>query len=214
LAVANTVELHWYDNDTELRVPTTSQSCEYGGTFDVPTPTPREGYVFTGWRVKIAQCSLSGLDTSIGTSWGAKHTRWKSISSSGTTMADEFGIENSSDLNNGEWEVTFSYGTVKGMAKCSAKSGNNNGTTWSAPSSNWSATESELTSASGEASYCWCHATNYTPNGDNQCNVASPSWVFDFDCGSASNCADICAYGCAVGVVNLADFRRAVFGAQ
>ena len=203
LADANTVELHWYDNDTELRVPTTSQSCEYGGTFDVPTPTPREGYVFTGWRVK--QCSLSGLDPSISSSWDATHARWKLIDPTkiGHTMKKAFGTENSSDLNNGEWALTFSYGTVKGMAKCSAKSGT---------SSNWSATESELTSASGEASYCWCQATNYTPNGGNQCNVASPSWVFRGPNLSSSACANYCVYDCADGVVYYAKFRWEVFG--
>ena len=43
LAVANTVELHWYDNDTELRVPTTSQSCEYGG--HLMSQPPHQGKV-------------------------------------------------------------------------------------------------------------------------------------------------------------------------
>mgnify|MGYP003445382004 CR=1 FL=1 len=180
----------------------------------MPSGIPQKtGYTFKGWRVK--QCSLSGLDTSIDASYDATHVRWKPIDPTkiGYTMKKAFGTENSSDLNNGEWAVTFSYGTVKGMAKCSAKSGNNNGTTWSAPSSNWSATESELTSASGEASYCWCHATNYTPNGGNQCNVASPSWVFKSNIGDyASLCADNCAGDCAYLVTSEADFRRALFG--
>ncbi|MFQ6727175.1 MAG: hypothetical protein ACLRFF_02350, partial [Alphaproteobacteria bacterium] len=198
LAVANTVELHWYDNDTELRVPTTSQSCEYGGTFDVPTPTPREGYVFTGWRVKIAQCSLSGLDPLINTSFDATHVRWKPIDpTNGYPMAAEFGTENSSDLNNGEWAVTFSYGTVKGMAKCSSTKG----------SSKKPGTPSDT-----DGQYCWCQATNYTPNEGNRCNVASPSWVFYSDLWDASNCAGICAFYCANIVEVDAVFRRGVFG--
>ena len=199
LAVANTVELHWYDNDTELSVSTTSQSCEYGGTFDVPTPTPREGYVFTGWRVKQAvQCSLSGLDPSIDTSWDATHIRWKSIDPTNAyTMADVLGTENSSDLNNGEWAVTFSYGTVKGMAKCSSTKGSY-------------ATPGTPSDTNGQ--YCWCQATNYTPNGGNQCNVASPSWVFDDDYESASYCAYVCAFDCAYLVLVSAAFRRALFG--
>ncbi|MFQ6696183.1 MAG: hypothetical protein ACLRFQ_02750 [Alphaproteobacteria bacterium] len=199
LAVANTVELHWYDNDTELRVPTTSQSCEYGGTFDVPTPTPREGYVFTGWRVRL--CSLSGLDTSIDAPEDATHYRWKPIDPTTTnayTMADHFGTENSSDLNNGEWAVTFSYGTVKGKAKCSSTKGS-----WYAPG----------TPSDTKGHYCWCQATNYTPNGGNRCNVASPSWVY-FDetwVEDASVCAGNCAFGCA-GVVYDPGLRQALFG--
>ena len=205
LAVANTVELHWYDNDTELRVPTTSQSCEYGGTFDVPTPTPREGYVFTGWRVKPAQCSLSGLDPSIDTSWDATHARWKRIHPNGKSMLAEFGTENSSDLNDGEWAVTFSYGTVKGMAKCSSTKGSY-------------ATPGTPSDTNGQ--YCWCQATNYTPNGGNQCNVASPSWVFLSGNVSGGACVNYCASDCASTVVgecadgNLycANLRRALFG--
>ncbi|MFQ6726746.1 MAG: hypothetical protein ACLRFF_00085 [Alphaproteobacteria bacterium] len=201
----NNISVTWYNGDTEYD----SNQCTYGGELDVPTAQTKTGYTFKGWRAK---CSLSGLDTSIGSSWGATHVRWKPISSSGKTMADAFGTENSSDLNNGEWAVTFSYGTVKGMAKCSAKSGDNNKYTWSNASSNWSATESELTSASGEARYCWCHATNYTPNGGNQCNVASPSWVVENDRLSASTCANYCVYNCVQFVVFYADCRRALFG--
>ena len=217
----NHITLNWYEDSsatTPMTVGTASQSCDYDGILNVPAaPAARTGYTFKGWRVRqAASCSLSGLDTSISTSWDATHTRWKSISSSGYTMANAFGTENSSDLNNGEWALTFSYGTVKGMAKCGAKSGDNNGFTWSNASSNWSATESDLTSASGEAQYCWCHATNYTPNGGNQCNVASPSWVFYGDYGSASGCALYCAFGCAYNcasyVVDIVGFRRAVFG--
>ena len=213
----NHITLNWYEDSsatTPMTVGTASQSCDYDGILNVPAaPAARTGYTFKGWRVRqAASCSLSGLDTSISTSWDATHTRWKSISSSGYTMANAFGTENSSDLNNGEWALTFSYGTVKGMAKCGAKSGDNNGFTWSNASSNWSATESDLTSASGEAQYCWCHATNYTPNGGNQCNVASPSWVFYGDYGSASGCALYCAYNCASYVVDIVGFRRAVFG--
>ncbi|MFQ6703517.1 MAG: hypothetical protein ACLRFP_00315, partial [Alphaproteobacteria bacterium] len=199
LAVANTVELHWYDNDTELRVPTTSQSCEYGGTFDVPTPTPRKGYVFTGWRVK--QCSLSGLDPSIDGTDDPTHYRWKPISSSGYTMADAFGTENSSDLNNGEWALTFSYGTVKGKAKCSNTKGD-----WLTPGA--------PSDTSGQ--YCWCQATNYTPDGGNQCNIASPFWVFFNNYGTCDgnwcDCPFWCAGECSYNLVTNADFRGALFG--
>ncbi|MFQ6696057.1 MAG: hypothetical protein ACLRFF_03450 [Alphaproteobacteria bacterium] len=211
----NHITLNWYEDSsatTPMTVGTASQSCDYDGALTIPAPpAARTGYTFKGWRVK--QCSLSGLDTSISTSWDATHTRWKPIDPTGTqTMALYFGTENNSDLNNGEWAVTFSYGTVKGMAKCSAKRGDHNTFTWSNASSNWSATESDLTSASGEAKYCWCHATNYTPNGGNRCNVASPSWVFYAPIQSASDCADECALACANLVMDNADFRRAVFG--
>ncbi|MCQ2568564.1 MAG: hypothetical protein MJ163_03135, partial [Alphaproteobacteria bacterium] len=37
---ANTIALHWYDGDTELTVPTASQTCTYDGTLTPPTTIP------------------------------------------------------------------------------------------------------------------------------------------------------------------------------
>ncbi|MFQ6695948.1 MAG: InlB B-repeat-containing protein [Alphaproteobacteria bacterium] len=191
----NNISVTWYNGDTEYD----SNQCTYGGELDVPTAPTKTGYTFRGWRVKqVAQCSLSGLDPSIEASWDATHTRWKSINPTSAfayTMADIFGTENSSDLNNGEWALTFSYGTVKGMTKCSSTNGSY-------------ATPGTPSDTNGQN--CWCQATNYTPNGGNQCNVASPSWVFSSEFVSSSACASICAYDCASRYGE--DFRLALFG--
>lgn len=48
----NTINLHWYDGNTELSVPTASQSCVYDGGLVLPSPPSLEGYTFKGWRVK------------------------------------------------------------------------------------------------------------------------------------------------------------------
>ncbi|MFQ6696368.1 MAG: hypothetical protein ACLRFQ_03725 [Alphaproteobacteria bacterium] len=191
----NNISVTWYNGDTEYD----SNSCTYGGNLTMPSSIPQKtGYTFKGWRVKCILSSLSGLDPSIGTSWDATHARWKQIDPTSVyTMADIFGTENSSDLNNGEWAVTFSYGTVKGMAKCSRTDGGS----WATPG----------TPSDTNGQYCWCQATNYTPNGGNQCNVASPSWVF-YNSGSTSFCARSCAKNCAGDVASSASFRRAVFG--
>ena len=143
-------------------------------------------------------CALSGLDTTIGANYDATHTRWKSIDSANAfTMEGTFGTENSSDLNNGEWAVTFSYGTVKGMAKCSETNGDY-------------ATVGNPSNTTGQ--YCWCGATIYTQNGGNACNVAPSLWVFNSDVQYVSNCELYCANSCAYGVGTYADFRRAMFG--
>lgn len=47
--VVTTVDLTWFDNGTTISGPS---SCEIGGTFIPPTPAPRPGYIFTGWKVK------------------------------------------------------------------------------------------------------------------------------------------------------------------
>ena len=44
---ANTINLHRYDGDTELTVPSTSQSCTYDGTLTPPETIPtKTGYTF------------------------------------------------------------------------------------------------------------------------------------------------------------------------
>ena len=194
----NEINLHWYDGDTELNVASESQSCLYDAALTAPTIIPtKTGYTFRGWRVRCRLDDLSGLDTTIRTTNDATHRRWKPISDTGYTMEDASVTENSSDLNNGEWAVTFSYGTVKGMAKCS----NTNGTY---------ATVGSPSDTNGR--YCWCGATGYTPDGGTQCSIASPSWVFLDDSEFAWNCAYDCVVGCAIRVVEEAVFRRAVFG--
>ena len=59
-----------------------------------------------------------------------------------------------------------------------------------------------------EGTFSWCRCVWQDKNGV----AASSSWVFDFDNGSASNCADNCALSCAGGVQGSRDFRGALFG--
>ena len=216
---ANTIQLHWYNGDTEIQnVPSESQSCVYDGTLTPPATIPtRTGYTFKGWRVRQAACSLSSLDTSIDGTWYAS----KSSTGYCNYYNDDTGDEVDGDcsdshfagLNDSEWETNFSYGTVKGTSYCSGLSGNDHNSAWGGNSADWSATESQLTSASGEKKYCWCAATSYTPDGGNQCNIASPSWVFFSGLyGSASDCAFWCADDCVLALVGSVPLRHAMFG--
>ena len=214
----NTIALHWYNGDDELTVASASQSCVYDGTLTPPTTIPtKTGYTFKGWRVKqAAGCSLSSLNTSIGGTWWASkgstgYCRYRN-NDTGDEVVGDCSDSHFAGLNNSEWETNFSYGTVKGTSYCSGLSGNNHNFAWGGNSADWSATESQLTSASGEKKYCWCAATSYTPDGGTQCNIASPSWVFGYDPGSASACANYCAFYCALYVSDSAGCRRAVFG--
>ena len=67
----NTINLHWYNGNTELTVPTTSQSCTYDGALIPPPPLEREGYTFRGWRVRDIPYGYTRLDyiESTGTQW-------------------------------------------------------------------------------------------------------------------------------------------------
>ena len=190
----NSISLTW-DGDANG----TPASCTYGGTFVPPTPAARTGYVFTGWQ----QCSLSNLDTSIGILGGtfnSDNARWKPINgSAGHTMAQQNGFtENSDDLDNGEWAMTFSYGTVKGMAKCSDTNGAY-------------ATTGTPSDTSGQ--YCWCRATGYTPTGGNQCNLYSTPWVFGNNFGNgAEECINLCAFSCLFYIGWDGGFKPALYG--
>ena len=160
------------------------------------------------------QCGLSSLDTSIGISTqDANNTRWKSINSSNAyTMQEKYGTENSADLNNGEWEATFSYGTVKGVATCNSTKpigfynlrvaleagrmtesqaydalwGTNGYAIY--PSSSFN------TSSSG--SNCWCRVTSYTPNGGSACSTTNSAWVYVSE--SNKDCEQRCAFQCSL----------------
>ena len=49
----NTVNVNWYDGDTQLSVPSASQSCVYSDALTLPTPPAApNGYHFGGWKVK------------------------------------------------------------------------------------------------------------------------------------------------------------------
>ena len=201
---ANTINLEWYNEDTKLTVPTISNTCTYDGGITLPSTNPtKTGYTFRGWQVRetIQQCSLSGLDTSENATYDAQHARWKPINSdSGYTMTWNGWTENSSDLNNGEWAVTFSYGTVKGTGLCSTTGGGTHATT---------GTPDE--SVTGK--YCWCKATGLAgPNSTEYCPVASSSWVFSRDYNSADDCAVFCAFTCVGPIQNSWYFRKPLYG--
>ena len=166
----------------------------------VASLTCNTGYHSTGTNGALANY------VNANTVFDEDHIRYKGLNST-----NNYG--NQTGLSAGEYEVKWMDGTtVHGMAKCSAKSGNNSSYTWSNDSSNWSATESELTGASGEAKYCWCDMTGYNVTNGSLQTVASPSWVFDYDYSSASICADLCANRCAGRVLGNSAFRGALFG--
>ena len=228
---ANTLNLKWYDDVDGNEINPTNPAaatCTYDSGITVPTNSiSKTGYTFAGWQVKVAtpaQPQQTGFDLSTlnantsGIDYASKNFAGDYCYYYNNDTGDEIDTEECSeysvfsDLSTGEWKTNFSYGQVSGIAYCSGKSGNNHSWQWGGNSSDWTATESELTSASGEKKYCWCKATNYTPLNGTEQSVASSSWVFDNGSVSADNCAFGCASACASRVSVYDDFRRAVFG--
>ena len=59
----NTINVTWFDGDTQLDVPSNAQSCVYDGTLTVPpAPAARPGYTFNGWKVRGLPAGYTKLE--------------------------------------------------------------------------------------------------------------------------------------------------------
>jgi len=214
---ANTIQLHWYEDSdatTEMNVASASQSCVYDGTLTPPATIPtKTGYTFKGWRVKQAGascfasqvCSLTGSAVNGLTYDDNDSTAYGYYGHDGQDKKNE----STYGLTAGEWAVKDTGGgIIKGIASCNST--NALGEYDSCASDAIKPGNTFSSSSSGQ--YCWCKISSYKPSGGNVCNVASPSWVFNFAYSSAYNCASYCANDCAINVGGSADLRRAVFG--
>ena len=203
-----------------MDVTTAESECEYDGTIDVATAPSRTGFTFKGWRVRQQMdfSTLSSLGTGlIGYGKGNNYCGWYDGEwhEGGTAFCKE--NANFHELQPYEWKTTFSTGTVYGMAHCSAKSGDHHNYSWSTTyREDWAATLAELDEdTTNEKKYCYCLATGWKPSGENQPKytpLASLSWVFNRDYGSASTCSAGCANRCSSDVRNYSGFRAALFG--
>jgi hypothetical protein len=223
---ANKISIRWYNNNTLMTNVTAAEStCEYDGTIDVATAPSRTGYNFSGWRVR-PQIDFAALRPTLtftstqerwsvgavyGTGarycWHAVHTN-NSVHEACSLRAEY------TDLEANEWKTETGQGMIYGSAHCSGKSGNTHSSTWSTDyKSDWAATIAELDAVSGEKKYCWCQVTGFKPTNAStiQGPLASLSWVFYSDYGSAANCSYGCAAYCSNYVRSFSGFRAALF---
>ena len=203
----NTIGTTWYSDGVQLEVDNAATSCTYDTEMTLPTNPTKPGYEFNGWKIRVLPCLIPSTDVSYPpNAYAAKRLNGGSDYTYGGVTATTYGISKP-----GEWGVSWSNGDkVTGVALCSAHSGNNHNWAWGGDSSDWTAAESTLTSATGK--YCWCKPTHYTANNAQQCSLSSPAWVFSGDGGSADSCANNCAYNCANRVQGYPSFRSAVLG--
>ncbi|MCQ2562043.1 MAG: hypothetical protein MJ158_00245 [Alphaproteobacteria bacterium] len=131
--------------------------------------------------VNDASCALgyhykAGSSLNVDSNAVTSTYRYKSNSGTGDNSA------NTTGLANGEWDGTFSYGTLKGKALCSSTSG--------------TYAETGTPNESGTGQYCWCKIDGFTPSGGSLGNV-SGAWVFNYDLGDSAVCDGYCAVYCA-----------------
>ena len=188
----NRVNLSWDDGEYS-----TPASCTVGGIFLPPTPEPRPGYIFTGWKAKAKPtCSLTGVDASIGFSaYGYQNDRTSYISDD-QYGANNYNTETFGITTDNTWAVQFSYGTVWGEAACSGN-------------------------ADSSSSMCVCRVKYFQPTGGERCTVSPNPWVEgiikyrDYSKPkqtAVSKCTYDCVYTCTISVMGSASRRAGAFG--
>ncbi len=108
------------------------------------------------------------------------------------------GSSNSYNADLFEWNTTFSYGTVFGIATCVDTAGSSNQVVAELKSSDGTV----ATGGERSGRYCWCQMTH----------PARSRWVFQDAYGSVGGCGSGCASLCGKGVRDNSGFRSAVFG--
>ena len=171
---ANTITLNWY-NDNEKITPNnnTANTCTYDGAITLPTNNPtKDGYTFAGWQVRASLFDLSTLAEYINIS--VKGIGWKIGEGEWEVNTEEYGLDDN------QWAKEFSYGTIKGISKCSSNEG---------------VYHQAGTPADTNGEYCWCQVSGFaSPNSNTYQNVATPSWVFLEE---ESGCSYWCVFECA-----------------
>jgi len=206
---ANTINLQWYD-DANDSTPTNT-TCQYSSTIALPSQPTKPGYNFAGWQLRQATTfdlsTLAEYINSGGNAWISRSVPTNEYNNGNPMCRNGYSEDGTcsdaifSDLDNGEWKVPFDYGTVRGVALCSSTNGT------------YATTGTPDETGTGTTQYCWCKASGFAePNSSTYTNVASPSWVFNYDNGNADGCAYRCARDCAYYVIDYSAFRRAVYG--
>lgn len=108
------------------------------------------------------------------------------------------GSTNSYNADLFEWNTTFSYGTVFGIATCVDTAGSSNQVVAELKSSDGTV----ATGGERSGRYCWCQMTH----------PARSRWVFLNAYGSVVHCRSNCASDCGFNVRLSSGFRSGVFG--
>lgn len=203
----NQINLRWHDGNTVISTAAASNTCEYDNILIVPSAPNRAGYEFRGWHARpsynFATLSINSNSTAkwaiglAGNGNDCKYSAGTSLPTNASCSAAGF-----QDLRALEWKLTYSWGTLYGMAKCSETSGSGGSVSG--------------TVSSTEGSYCWCRATGYTPDGSDvkYGPSSATSWVLHSNSGSTDYCKYICASNCTAVLAGDQTFRRKLFTGQ
>ena len=207
----NEIQLRWYNNNTLMNVQSSANTCVYDGALAVPSTAPtRTGYTFAGWTVRPEMdfSTLSISYPSLKRYARDLHYCWTNDGAFAGTPC--YSDPHFQELEEKEWMIIFDNNgkTLYGMARCSAKAGNNYNRTWPlANASQWQESDvNNLDSASGDKKYCWCKTTGYKATTDGTLYGCSypPAWFFfdEVNEGSPEYCRQHCARICSTYLSN------------
>ena len=125
-------------------------------------------------------------------------------------------------LQPGDWLLNFSYGTVKGISKCSGQNGLQIGGFGNITEQEyksvdkriWTTNENMLNTAPGDKQYCWCKAKGlYGSKSDTspKLSFTQGPWVFVPQMQDANYCARYCSEECARSIKTKPSHRAALF---
>ena len=233
---ANTINTTWYSNGTQLTGNNIPGTCRYDAPLVPPTPSPRAGYAFNGWTLRVPAVPAGPFDnldasTSV-TSIGYNNFCSNADAEMMTGVSQYQSLTGQSFAIPGQWGIQLSDGSVvRGVAECRSSGdttyyGNqSSGESYFEPQScNYSFMDANDTEHYGTVetsdSYCWCKATGYKANGGSLQTDDSTSWVFlewvepvelqpSY---GITGCGLGCAYRCATVAQNSQSFRAALYG--
>lgn len=119
-------------------------------------------------------------------------------------------------LKDGEWMVSFPYGTVKGESLCSAKDGDKQSFKYDeTKEALWASYGYTLETVPGEKKYCWCKVNglyNSATDVNSRFSLGlNDKWVFVISEKYENACGERCAGYCATAALWYRDFRRASY---
>ena len=169
---ANTINTTWYSNGEPLTGNNIPGTCTYDAPLVPPTPSPRPGYVFAGWKVRVP------VDlASLGFITNGSDTCYL------TVRGTSYGAQTCGLTEPGQWGAIFPYGNVIGTSLCSEQTG-----------TKYDVASSVTPSASGTG--CWCRVTGFIPDGGTLQPVSTDRFVLVSTMANAFACQN-CASSCA-----------------
>ena len=201
----NTINLTWFNGDTELNVASASQTCTYDGVITVPPAPPQKlGYTFNGWKIpKIDFGTIPTTQPGI-ERWSIgwyENEIYCVHDDTGTGVFPHVSCESDNNFNElqpHEWKTRHNHGDIYGVSGCSEDIGQD----WKPG-----------TPTIGSGQYCWCKAIGYKFANTTliYLSLYNLPFLYAYDYTDDRQCQVYCAFRCSRSAETGSNFRRNLF---